>query len=142
MKNALIAAVVAALVGSGSAMATSRIDGSAIRPHSIPLNRLKGSLPTGFTKLFERTSGPVTVQPGQDASAAAPCPFATPIAGGFGEATSNGKPVQVSGLTSGPNYEPGGSSTWGVTVHNTSSAPLTIEAYAVCLKSSGAVRVG
>jgi hypothetical protein len=142
MKSALIAAVVAVLVGSGSAMATNWINGSAIRPHSIPLNRLKGNLPTGFTKVFERTSKPVTVKPGQYASAAAPCPFATPIAGGFGYAANDGKAVQISGLTSGPGYHRGGSSTWVVTVQNTSSASMTIEAYAVCLKSSGAVRVG
>ena len=134
MRNALIAAVVAVLVGAGSAMATSRINGSAIRPHSIPLNRLKGSLPTGFTKVFRSTSGEVTVKAGQYASAAAPCPFGTPIGGGFGEAANDGKAVQISGLTSGPFYKPGGSSTWVVTVQNTSSAPLTIEAYAVCAK--------
>jgi hypothetical protein len=135
MRNALIAAIVAALVGSGSAMATNRIDGSAIRPHSIPLNRLKGNLPTGFSKVAEVHSAPVTVQAGQYASAAAPCPAGSKaIGGGFGDAAQDGDTVQIAGLTSAPFYEPGGSSLWVVTVGNTSSAPLTIEAYAVCAR--------
>jgi hypothetical protein len=47
MKSAVIAAVVAALVSGGGAYAAVKINGHAIRPHSIPLNRLVGKLPAG-----------------------------------------------------------------------------------------------
>jgi hypothetical protein len=47
MKTILVAAFVALLVGSSSAEATSWINGHSIKPHSIPLNRLHGSLPRG-----------------------------------------------------------------------------------------------
>lgn len=40
MKNAIIAALVAALVSSGATLAATRINGRAIAPHSIPQNRL------------------------------------------------------------------------------------------------------
>jgi hypothetical protein len=47
MKNAIIAAIVAALVSGGGTYAATRIDGHAIKPHSMPLNRLAGKLPRG-----------------------------------------------------------------------------------------------
>ena len=40
MKNAVVAAVVAALVSSGATLAATRISGQAILKHSIPANRL------------------------------------------------------------------------------------------------------
>ena len=40
MKSAIIAAIVAAVVASGSALAATRINGRSIKRHSIPLNRL------------------------------------------------------------------------------------------------------
>jgi hypothetical protein len=47
MRSAIIAAIVAALVSSGGTYAAVRINGRAIRPHSIPLNRLAAKLPAG-----------------------------------------------------------------------------------------------
>jgi hypothetical protein len=49
MKNAIIAAVVAALVSSGATIAATKISGRAIAKHSIPANRLTASAVSSFT---------------------------------------------------------------------------------------------
>lgn len=58
MKNAVIAAVVAALVSSGAGYAAVRINGHSIKRHSIPLNRLIGKLSPGP----QGPTGPVGAQ--------------------------------------------------------------------------------
>lgn len=49
MKSALIAAIVSAIVASGSTYAATQISGRSIAKHSIPANRLTASANKAFT---------------------------------------------------------------------------------------------
>lgn len=139
MRNALIAAVVAALVASGSAMATRWISGRMIRPHSIPLNRLAGHLPRGprgpqgVAGTFDPSKVTVAtassqVPAGDEGGATANCP-AGAVALGGGGLTSGIENLQGSSPhLSGSSYPTG----WEVLYGNSGSGPITVSAYAVC----------
>lgn len=83
MRNTITAAVVAALVAAGaSSAATSMISGHAIRPHSIPLNRL-ARLPHLQT---QQVDAEATVAAGAAwTTATATCPKGWRLTGGGGE---------------------------------------------------------
>lgn len=58
MKSAVIAAIVAAFVASGSTYAATRISGQAIVKHSIPANRLTAKAVQAFTAPTASTPTP------------------------------------------------------------------------------------
>jgi hypothetical protein len=144
MKSALIAAVVAAAVGPGSAMATTWINGHSIRPHSIPLNRLM-SIPHGkrgprgpaglidFSKVSVVNSGPGQgVPPGQVGTIRANCPAGSKaIAGGY--LVTQGNDGRIEQFASVPSAD---LSAWITIIDNTSpTTTATISADAVCVSS-------
>lgn len=91
MKNAIVAAVVAALVASGATLAaTSRINGRMIRPHSIPANRLTAAAVTSLIAVpsLVTASGTIPNAPagtvGTPTAITAQCPAGSvAIAGGY-----------------------------------------------------------
>jgi hypothetical protein len=130
VKSAIIAAVVAALVASGSTYAATRISGSAIKPHSIPANRLTPKAVQAFTAAptaapralaaavnstldYEQTTAPVVA----DDAVQADCPAGdVAIIGGYGwvrgdgiiasswrTADGTGWKVQIGAETGAPN---------------------------------------
>jgi hypothetical protein len=153
MKSAIIAAVVAATVAAGTAGATTWISGRSIRPHSIPLNRLHGTLPKGpqgpagpqgqqgtqgaqgapglvdLSKLSLVDSGAVTVVSGTTNTAVASCPSGDKVTGG-GFIIVHGNDDGLDAYASGPNSA---LTVWSTTVANSSSFNASIRAYAVCV---------
>lgn len=143
MKSALIAAIVAAIVASGSAVAATKlIDGHSIRNHTIPATKLTNaaiaSLRTAPTT-FTLVRGPnVDVPPSNtDAgTSTALCPSgAGPVGGGF--IVTNGyeaNPVVVADAidtTDGKTADG-----WDVAIGNSAEAgaigTLTFHSWAVC----------
>jgi hypothetical protein len=129
MRNAIVAAVVATLVGGSSAVAASQISGRSIRPHSIPLNRLV-HMPAAAPLLATRVTGEeYVVQPGDTGYGIAQCPRGqAAISGGFAivaEVNAN----QVVGLTSEPMAAQAG---WVAGFQDTGTTPATVVAYALC----------
>lgn len=89
MKAALIAAVVAALVGAGASSAAGRwLNGRTIRPHSIPLNRLAQKPPVGISKTQIVDGATVSIAAGGSGSAEADCPNGWTLLGGGGYTSS------------------------------------------------------
>lgn len=148
MKNAVIAAIVAALVASGGTYAATRIDGHSIKKHSMPLNRLVGHLPRGPIGPAGPTGSPgpqgpqgpagvglsVSVVQSADISIAAnssgdvraSCPAgARAISGG---ALTNGEATLTDSFPSSAN----GLEDWTTGVQNMSGNAVTVNAYAVC----------
>lgn len=72
MKSALIAAIVSAVVASGSTVAATRlIDGNQIRPHTIPESKLTDAAVAalrGTSVTFSLARGPDVVVPPSDGS--------------------------------------------------------------------------
>lgn len=141
MRTALIAAIVAAVVASGSAMATTWINGRMIRPHSIPPNRLtqiprgprgaqgqQGVAGTFDPSKVTVATASASIAGGNEGGANATCP-AGAVALGGGGLTSGIENLQGSwpDLT-GPSYPTG----WQVLYGNTGSGPVTVTAFAVC----------
>ena len=119
MRSALIAAIVAAIVAAGGASAASMISGRAIRPGSLPLNRLK----------IVRVAGTKTsVAPnGGSGSAVAVCPAGFAAIGGGGGSDyadlESSKPI--------------GSNEWGATFYNYDvSLVATAQAFVICAKGA------
>lgn len=137
MKNAVVAALVAALVGSGSAVAASQINGHSIRPHSIPLNRLASTPARPPLRIDYSTGQEYVVQPGSTGFGLAPCPRGQmAVSGGFAvvaEVNAN----QIVGLTSEPMAADSG---WAAGFQNTGTTPTTVIAYALCTPDAKAVR--
>lgn len=131
MKSALIAAVVAALVASGSTYAAVRINGHSIRPHSIPLNRLT-TLPK--LRLVRVIGAPVTVPERSSGFATANCPSGqAAIGGGFVAVSVMDSTSPVVGLASYPQPDLTG---WGEEIRNDGALPSQIQAYAVCARGT------
>ena len=145
MKSALIAAIVAAIVASGSAVAaTTLIDGHSIRNHTIPaakltnaaISSLRGT-PTAATT-FTLVRGPnVDVPPSHtDAgTSTALCPSGSrPVGGGFLVTKSFDASIVVvaSGIDTSDGKTADG---WGVVIGNSedgATGTLTFHAWAVC----------
>lgn len=89
MKNAIVSAIVAALVaGATGAAAATMISGRSIRPHSIPLNRL-AHLPAGISNVQLVEGANVTVPAGSSTGeASAYCPAGRVVLGGGGYASA------------------------------------------------------
>jgi hypothetical protein len=158
MKAAIIAALTAAIVSAGTATAAARwINGSQIRPRSIPLNRLvhtpRGTRgvagaegpqgPQGIqgpqgvqgragafdpSRVAYADSGQVSVAPSATGSATAPCSVGTKAVGG-GFIIAHGVETGIDAHGSAP--VPDGSG-WRVVVVNDSASTAYIEAFAVC----------
>lgn len=153
MRSALIAALVAAVVSSGTAVAATKlIDGSSIRDHTIPASKLTqaaiaslrgqrgpqgppgtNATPTTFTLV----RGPDTVvQPGAAGTSSALCPSGSgPVGGGF--IVSNGfdaNPVVVASTidTSNGTTADGWDATMGNSAEAGATMPLTFHAWGVC----------
>jgi hypothetical protein len=93
MKNAIVAAIVAALVASGGTLAaTNKINGLSIKAHSIPVNRLTTKAVNSFTVAnTNSTATPLTTVP---QTFTAQCPSGE-LATGGGFTTSPELPVTV-----------------------------------------------
>lgn len=128
MKAALIAAIVAAFVASGSTYAATQISGRAIKPHSIPANRLTTKAVKAFTAQaatvqpprilaaavnstldYEQTTTELNGQNGEQFTA--PCPTGDVAVGGGYQTTAN---VATASVTQNA-LDPSGSG-WNVTV--------------------------
>jgi hypothetical protein len=150
MKNAIIAAVVAAVVASGTTYAATRVNGRMIVNHTISAKKLtrhamrllrgrrgpaglKGIPgPAGAIDLSKMSlidSGNKTVAPGTSITVKADCPTGDKVTGG-GFSIVNGSNDLIDADSSGPNTT---LSTWATTVHNKSATNATVHAYAVCV---------
>jgi hypothetical protein len=130
VRSAVVAALVAALVGSGgAAVASSWLDGRQIRPHTIPLNRLT-RMPASTLSNVSRVSGEeYVVQPGTTGFALADCPKGElAISGGFA-VIAELNPLQVVGLVSEPKVDLSG---WVSGFEDHGTTPATVQAFAVC----------
>lgn len=150
MKNAIISAIVAALVASGGTYAAGRLDGHQIANHSIPawkltrgaiksLHGLQGPAglqgqqgdqgpqgPQGATpplSVHRVLSEVIPVLPGEDDFATANCPAGeTAISGGG--ATSGGASLNTSALTT--------SNGWMVDITNQTTERVFLQAVVIC----------
>lgn len=143
MKSALVAAIVAAIVASGSAVAaTTLIDGHSIRNHTIPAAKLTNAAVSslqGTPTAFTLVKGPNIAVPPSSTNAgtsAALCPSGSgPVGGGF--VVTNGykaNPVVVEDAidtTDGKTADG-----WDVVIGNSAQAgavgTLTFHSWAVC----------
>lgn len=138
MKTTVIAVVVAVLVASGTATASSWVNGRSIRPDSLPVDRLEGRIPLRrLAKMpsphltFTRVVGSqYSISPQQTGFAPAMCPKGQQaIAGGF-LIVVEPNPGQILGLASWPLQ---GLTGWATQFENTGTVPATVQAYAVCV---------
>lgn len=102
MKNAVIAAIVAAIVSSGTTYAATKINGRSIAKHSIPASKLTPKAVTEFTRIdppsvlagkvsstivYERDAFAVGTAGAGPSTLMATCPVGyVPVSGGY-EAT-------------------------------------------------------
>lgn len=137
MKNAVIAALVASVVASGSALAAaSLINGHSIVDGTIPVTKLTGAAVASLRGVREirLVGGPaVTVAAGAAQSANVRCPSgAFAVAGGF--TVTAGGPVFVQ--QDGPGNGASKSLTWNVSIVNPSSGTAaTFHPWATCATS-------
>jgi hypothetical protein len=129
MKNAMIAAIVAAVVASGSAVAATKlIDGHTIKNHTIPSTKLTeaavASLQGDRIRLVEGDVHTVPVNSAGHANAVCPSGWRA-VAGGWEFITGFGFPVNSSPGEDHPGI-------WNVTVSNQNSGPSTLRAWAAC----------
>jgi hypothetical protein len=134
MKSAIIAAIVAALVSSGGTYAAVQVNGHSIRPHSIPLNRLAGSL------LTRASTGYVDIPAGQAGAATATCPSGSQaFAGGFRINPGVNYTGQLVPLASWPTLNETG---WTFSLWNRSNSLARIQTYATCEVVTGPLTAG
>lgn len=108
MKNALIAAVVAAVVAAGSA-------GAALTRSGIHVKRILGA--------------PTTIAPGTSGFSWASCPGQLKaVGGGIVSRPFSTAPVLVEG-----SYPLSSTSTWEISVSNPNASTATVQAVAVCV---------
>ncbi|MFL5943220.1 MAG: hypothetical protein ACJ75L_08155 [Gaiellaceae bacterium] len=150
MKNAIIAAVVAALVASTTTYAaTGLINGARIKNHTIAAKKLSRKAvrqlhglrgrrgPQGEAGLIDLSklglvdSGDATVAPGATGSVSAACPSGTKVVGG-GFAITHGNDDKIDTYSSGPDAA---LTAWSTKVTNGSHSNATVHAYAICVSS-------
>jgi hypothetical protein len=132
MKNAMIAAIVAAVVASGSAVAATKlIDGHTIKNHTIPSTKLTEAAVASLhgaggdrIRLVEGDAFTVPIHSAGEAIAVCPSGWRA-VAGGWEFITGSGFGVNSS---PGPDH-PG---IWRVTVLNENSGPSSLRAWAAC----------
>ena len=155
MRSALIAAIVAAVVASGSTVAATRlIDGNQIRPHTISESKLTDAAVAalrgnGKTVTFSLARGPnVVVQPsdGSDTgqSIAVCASGSYPVGGGF--LITNGFEAFPVVVGSGPDTADGKTADgWIVQIGNLTALgakmPLTYHAWATCETGGGPITI-
>ena len=134
MRSAVIAAIVAALVGGGgTAVASSWLNGRHIRPHTIPLNRLTRMPASTLSNVSRVTGDEYVVQPGTTGFALADCPKGElAISGGFA-VIAELNPLQVVGLVSEPKVDLSG---WVSGFEDHGTTPATVQAFALCAPGS------
>lgn len=132
MKNAIVAAAVAALVaGSGTAAASSWLNGHRIKPHSIPLNRLAAN-PGSLPQVTRVQGQEYVVQPSTTGFAQAICPRGQiAISGGFA-VVAQVNAAQIVGLVSEPMTDLSG---WVSGFEDHGTSPATVVSYALCAPS-------
>lgn len=118
MRNAIIAALVAALVSSGATLAATRISGSAIRPHSIPTNRLTRAAMNTLTAGPAITSTVSAAAVTGLQTVTASCPAGEVVTGGGYLNTTPDQPFQLEG--DGPTADGTG---WRIVVQPQNSGP-------------------
>lgn len=166
MRSALTAAIVAAVVASGSAVAATKlIDGRSIRDDTISASKLtraaiaslhgmrgprgpQGRRGTDGTSItFTLVRGPnVNVPPGTDAgTSSALCPGGSyPVGGGF--IVTNGFDASPVVIASAPDTSDGNTADgWDAQMGNSSQAgatmPLTFHAWATCETGGGTITI-
>jgi hypothetical protein len=158
MRSALIAAVVSAVVASGSAVAATRlINGHLIQNHSIPETKLTEAAiaslhgKPGSRITFALARGPNVVVPAGDGSGAstgqsiALCASGSyPVGGGF--VVSEGFDAQPVVVGDGPDTSDGKTADgWVVSIGNLTSLgatmSLTFHAWATCETGAGPITI-
>jgi hypothetical protein len=155
MKTALIAAIVSAVVASGSAVAATKlIDGHSIQNHTIPEAKLTAASVAslkGTPVHFTLARGPaVVVPPGSGSGAStgesdALCPNGSyPVGGGFLVTQSFDANAVVVG--SGPDTSDGKTADgWDAVIGNLTelgaTMPLTFHAWATCESGAGPIKL-
>jgi hypothetical protein len=155
MRSALIAALVSAVVASGSAVAATRlIDGHSIRNHTIPATKLTEAAIAslhGHHIGFRLVRGPDVVVPPGDGSGAstgqstALCPNGSyPVGGGFDVTQSFDANAVV--VASTPDTSDGKTADgWGAAIGNLTelgaTMPLTFHAWATCETGGGTIKL-
>lgn len=143
MKSAITAAVVAAIVASGTTYAATQIDGHSIRRNSIPANRLTNTavkrlhpsprlLAAAVTSTIVQESNTVSILGVPGATVDAQCPTGdTAVGGGYSAFDVVSISVEKSSAT------PDGSA-WEIVIArpNGPNADSTLTAYASCEPSS------
>jgi hypothetical protein len=129
MKNAIIAAIVAAVVASSTAVAATKlIDGHTIKNHTIPSTKLTeaaaASLHGDRITLVEGKAFLVPIHSAGHAIAVCPDGWRA-VAGGWEFITGFG----FAGNSSPGQDHPG---IWNVTVSNDNSGPSSLRAWAAC----------
>lgn len=154
MRSALTAALVAAIVASGSAVAATKlIDGHSIRDNTIPATKLtKAAIASlqgmrGPRTTFSLVRGPnVDVPPGTNAGqSSALCPDGSyPVGGGF--IVTNGFDANPVVVASAPDTSDGKTADgWDVLIGNSAEAgaimSLTFHAWAICETGGGPIAI-
>ena len=157
MRSALTAALVAAIVASGSAVAATRlIDGHLIQNHTVPATKLTEAAVAslqgppdrdGTSVRFTLVRGPnVDVPPGTNAGqSSALCPDGSyPVGGGF--IVTNGFDASPVVVASAPDTSDGKTADgWDVLIGNSVEAgatmSLTFHAWATCETGGGPIAI-
>lgn len=133
MRNALVAAIVAAVISAGSAgAAVGLISGAKIKPHSIASSKLTKKALAELGGSFDaaslkRVTGPTTtIAPSTSGSASVACPSGYIAIGGGGS----------SDLADLDASQPSGSNAWQVTFYNYATDSASANAVAICAKGS------
>lgn len=145
MKNVLTAAIVAALVaGPAGAVAATQLNGRAIKPHSIPANRLNRKAVQAFTAAtapapralaaavsstidYEQTTSPVVASDAVSTS----CPTGdVAISGGYGWVRGDGQIASSWRLDNGTGWRVQIGASTGAP--NDGGGPAQITVYVTC----------
>ena len=156
MRSALIAALVSAVVASGSAVAATRlIDGRLIKNHTIAETKLTDAAVASLREhggvSFKLVRGPNVVVPAGDGSGAstglssALCASGSyPVGGGY--LVTEGYGAQPVVVGDGPDTADGKTADgWDVVIGNSAplgaSMPLTFHAWATCETGGGPIKI-